>query len=140
MRKLVFLTGTRADYGKLKPLMRACCRLCDFEVHIYATGMHVLQEYGYTVTEIFKDRFSNIFVGKNQSIGEWMDVVLANTIVGFGQYIAVLQPDFIIVHGDRVEAFAGAIVGSFRNIPVIHIEGEKSPVRLMNPSVIRYLS
>jgi UDP-N-acetylglucosamine 2-epimerase (hydrolysing) len=52
-----------------------------------------------------------------------MDLTLAKTIEGFSAYIKKVQPDLIIVHGDRVEALAGAIVGSLNNILVAHIEG-----------------
>lgn len=123
MKTIVFLTGTRADYGKLKPLIRKVNQVNCFTAYIYATGMHALYEYGYTATELFKDNMPNIFVAINQSIGESMDFTLANTIKNFGQYVAGLHPDFIVIHGDRVEALAGAIVGALRNIPVIHVEG-----------------
>ena len=53
----------------------------------------------------------------------YMDRTLAKTIDGFSLYIAQIRPDLIIVHGDRVEALAGAIVGSLNNILVAHIEG-----------------
>jgi UDP-N-acetylglucosamine 2-epimerase len=56
-----------------------------------------------------------------------MDIVLANTIQGLSRYINENKPDLIVIHGDRIEALAGAIVGSFNNILVAHIEGgEKS--------------
>lgn len=122
-KKMVFLTGTRADYGKLKPLIRNSSQLEFFETYLYVTGMHALQAYGYTVEEIVKDGFENILVTPNQFIGESMDSSLANTIMSFSRYAADLHPDLIVVHGDRLEALAGAIVGAFRNITVIHIEG-----------------
>lgn len=59
----------------------------------------------------------------NQIIEEPMDLVLANTINGFSRYIRELEPDMIIIHGDRVEALAGAISGAINNILVAHIEG-----------------
>jgi UDP-N-acetylglucosamine 2-epimerase (hydrolysing) len=52
-----------------------------------------------------------------------MDVVLANTIRGFGHYVREFRPDLIVVHGDRVEALGGAIVGALHNILVAHLEG-----------------
>lgn len=123
MKKILFLTGTRADYGKLKPLMIAVEESKDFECHIFVTGMHTLKEFGDTKSEIFKDRFKNIQVYMNQIIEEPMDLVLANTINGFSRYIRELNPDLIIIHGDRVEALAGAISGAINNILVAHIEG-----------------
>lgn len=123
MKRILFLTGTRADYGKMKPLMCAIEENSDFECYIFVTGMHTLKEFGDTKSEIVKDGFKNIQVYMNQIIEEPMDLVLANTINGFSRYIRELEPDMIVVHGDRVEALAGAIVGAINNILVAHIEG-----------------
>lgn len=122
-KKIVFLTGTRADFGKLKSLMHICHNDPYLEVFIFATGMHLNSKYGYTVQEIIKENFTNIFQFINHDDINHMDKVLARTIDGFSQYIKEIKPDMIIVHGDRLEALAGAIVGAFNNILVSHIEG-----------------
>ena len=122
-KRLVFLTGTRADFGKLKSLIKITQDSELFEVHIFATGMHMHSKYGKTVNEIFKSGFKNIYMYINHDEIEHMDRTLAKTIDGFSHYIAEIAPDLIIVHGDRVEALAGAIVGSLNNILVGHIEG-----------------
>lgn len=125
MKKIVFLTGTRADYGKIKSLMRKVEESNDFELHIFVTGMHMLKKYGSTYIEIEKDGFSNIYKYINQKSSEThnMDVTLSSTILGFSNYCEEISPDMIVIHGDRLEALAGAIVGAFNNIRVIHIEG-----------------
>jgi len=126
-KRIVFLTGTRADFGKLKSLISASQELDDYEVHIFATGMHLNEKYGKTIDEIYKCGFKNIYPFINHDRADLMDRVLSATINGFSRYIAEINPDLIIVHGDRVEALAGAIVGSLNNILVAHIEGgEKS--------------
>lgn len=123
MKKIVFITGTRADFGKLKPLIRAVEQHGDFEYSIFATGMHLLYRYGMTVEEIHKAGFTNIFAYMNQIHGEPMEMVLANTITGLSRYLHEYEPDLLVVHGDRVEAMAGATVGALRNILVGHVEG-----------------
>ncbi|NLK52774.1 MAG: UDP-N-acetylglucosamine 2-epimerase (hydrolyzing) [Syntrophomonadaceae bacterium] len=123
MKKILFLTGTRADFGKMKPLMRAVDSDPTFECTVFVTGMHMLKQYGLTVNEVCKAGFKKIFMYMNQVQGERMDVVLANTIIGFSRYINEYQPDMVVVHGDRVETLAGAIVGAMNNILVAHIEG-----------------
>jgi UDP-N-acetylglucosamine 2-epimerase (hydrolysing) len=123
-RKIVFLSGTRADFGKLKSLIRTL--LHDpprFEVHIFATGMHMDPKYGFTVLEFEKCNFPNVYRYINHSSGGTMDQALGTTILGFGQYVRLIQPDLIVVHGDRSEALAGAIVGSLNNVLVAHLEG-----------------
>ena len=122
-KKVLFLTGTRADYGKLKSLMRSIESAEGFDLHIFATGMHTLKRYGDTKTEIIKDGFKNLQIYMNQIEEEPMDLILANTINGLSRYVKELSPDLLIVHGDRVEALAGAIVGSLNNIIVGHVEG-----------------
>ncbi|MCZ8536935.1 UDP-N-acetylglucosamine 2-epimerase [Paenisporosarcina quisquiliarum] len=123
MKKIVFLTGTRADYGKLKSLMIEVEKSEGFELHIFVTGMHMLSKYGSTYIEIEKDSFNNIYKFVNTKVNLGMDITLSNTIVGFSNYISEFKPDLIVVHGDRIEALAGSIVGALNNIKVAHIEG-----------------
>jgi UDP-N-acetylglucosamine 2-epimerase (hydrolysing) len=125
MKKLVFITGTRADFGKIKTLIKTIQNSDRFEAHVFATGMHMLKKYGLTINEVYKSEIKNIFPFLNQDdvSGSQMDYILANTIDGFGRYIRENKPDMIIVHGDRVESLSAAIVGALNNIPVSHIEG-----------------
>jgi UDP-N-acetylglucosamine 2-epimerase (hydrolysing) len=123
MKKIAFLSGTRADFGKIKSLLRILEEDVDFEPHIFATGMHLQQKYGFTVLEIEKSGFKNIHTFDNQTALGTMDLSLAETIEGFSAYIKKLKPQLIVVHGDRLETLAGAIVGALNNVLVAHIEG-----------------
>ena len=123
IRKIVFLTGTRADFGKLTSLMDIIESNDSFECHIFVTGMHTLEKYGNTFDEVQKKGYKNITIFENQTNTNLQDIILANTVIGFSEYVKKISPDMIIVHGDRIEALAGAIVGSFNNILVSHIEG-----------------
>ena len=60
-KRIIFLTGTRADFGKLKSLMQISQDSDLYEIHIFATGMHMNSKYGKTVDEIFKAGFGNIY-------------------------------------------------------------------------------
>jgi UDP-N-acetylglucosamine 2-epimerase (hydrolysing) len=122
-KKILFLTSTRADFGKLKSLMHALDADPGFEVHVFITGMHILPKYGNTGIEVEKCGFKNIFKFINQRSNDSMGNILANTIQGLSNYVDLLKPDLMIIHGDRAEALAGAIVGAFSNILVGHIEG-----------------
>lgn len=123
MKKIVFVTGTRADFGKLQPLIRLVENSKLFECHVFVTGIHMMMKYGSTVHEVMKEGYRNIYPFNNQSEGTDTDIALSNTISGFSYYVKELKPDLIIVHGDRVEALAGAIVGTINNVLVAHIEG-----------------
>ena len=121
MRKIAFLTGTRADYGKIKPIINGLIGTGKFEVYIFVTGMHLEKTYGETWKEIEKDGFANIYKFESSSV--FMERGLAKTVEGFSVFIEILKPDLVFVHGDRPEALAGAITGSFTNTLVSHIEG-----------------
>ena len=122
-KTIVFLSGTRADFGKLKSLIKISSEAKEFNVHIFATGMHLQEEYGYTVNEIVKSGFQNIHTFSNHTEESTMDLTLAKTIEGFSSFVKNVKADLLIVHGDRVETLAGAIVGSLNNILVGHVEG-----------------
>ncbi|MBF4492869.1 UDP-N-acetylglucosamine 2-epimerase (hydrolyzing) [Flavobacterium sp. MR2016-29] len=123
MKKILFLTGTRADFGKIKSLISILEEQQQFEVFVFVTGMHLQEEYGYTLIEIERCKFKNIHTFKNHTHETTMDLTLAKTIEGLSHYCKEVSPDMIVVHGDRVETLAGAIVGSLNNILVSHIEG-----------------
>jgi UDP-N-acetylglucosamine 2-epimerase (hydrolysing) len=123
LKKILFLTGTRADFGKIKSLIQILEKQQGFEVFVFVTGMHLQKEYGYTLIEIERCNFENIYTYENHTHETTMDLTLAKTIEGLSGYVKIIQPDMIIVHGDRVETLAGAIVGSLNNILVSHIEG-----------------
>jgi UDP-N-acetylglucosamine 2-epimerase (hydrolysing) len=123
LKKIVFVTGTRADFGKLKSLMKVIQSDSNFELHIFVTGMHMLAKYGYTCEEVEKANFPNIHKFINQNVSDGMDHILAKSILGLSDYVREIGPDMIIVHGDRVEALAGATVGALNNVLTGHIEG-----------------
>ena len=122
-KKIVFLTGTRADYGKIKSAVLQLQKYKDFDISLCVTGMHNLKEYGSTYFEIFKDKIKNIHRFSNQNKNDNMETILSKTILAFKKFVRSNKPDLIIVHGDRVEPLAGALVGIMNNIKVAHIEG-----------------
>jgi len=123
MKKIIFLTGTRADFGKIKSLLQILESHADYEVFLFVTGMHLMEEYGYTLLEVERCGFKNIHTFSNSTSETTMDLTLSKTMEGFSEYIKNITPHMIVVHGDRVEALAGALVGSLNNILVAHIEG-----------------
>lgn len=123
MKKILFLTGTRADFGKIKSLISILESDADFEVYVFVTGMHMRAMYGSTYIEVEKCGFRNVFKFINSTSESTMDLTLAKTIEGLSSYIKENPVDMIVIHGDRVEALAGAIVGALNNILVAHIEG-----------------
>lgn len=123
MKKLLFITGTRADYGKIKSLIYSVERSSLFEAYVFVSGMHLLEKYGSTYLEVQKDGYKNIYVDFSQTNIGNMSYDLGNVIQNLTAYVMHIKPDMIVVHGDRIDALAGAIVGALNNILVAHIEG-----------------
>ena len=123
-KKIVFITSTRADFGKIKNVISEINKLKKFKVFIFITGMHMEHKFGSTWEEVIKV-FKNIKIKKfaNKKTEDGMDIAISNTIKGFSDYTKKIRPDLIFVHGDRLEALAAAIVGSINKILVAHIEG-----------------
>lgn len=124
MKNITFITGTRADYGKIKSLViELQKKRSKFKTNLIITGMHNVKNYGNTKDEIDKDKIKNCYRFNNQSQNKNMDIILANTIKGINKFVSKNPTDLIVVHGDRVESLAGAITGALNNIKVAHIEG-----------------
>lgn len=122
-KKILFITGTRADYGKLKTLMKKLDESPDFSVYVFVCGMHLSETFGSTYREVEKDGYEHIYVAYGLAQTQDHGVNLGNTVIHLSGYVENIKPDIIIVHGDRMDALAGTLVGALRNILVGHIEG-----------------
>ena len=121
-RKLLFVTGTRADYGKLEPLAHAA-QQAGFAISFFITGMHMMRRYGETRLEVKRFPGAEFFEFVNQREGDAQDFILSKTILGFSDFVHEHRPDLVLIHGDRVEALAASIVCAMKYIPSAHIEG-----------------
>ena len=123
MKKILFITGTRADYGKIKNLLKTVETDSNFELFIFVSGMHLVSKLGNTYREILKDGYSNVHIDYSQANTGIMSFDLGNVVSNLTNYVLKIEPDMIVVHGDRIDALAGAVVGALNNIIVAHIEG-----------------
>lgn len=126
MRKICVITGTRANYGRLKTVMNAIIEHPELQLKLIVTGMHLVQEYGYTVSEIEKDGYyidARVDMHLSNDTGSGMCKSLGLGLIGMTQAIEQINPDMILILGDRDEDLAGAIIGAHMNIPVAHIHG-----------------
>ncbi|MDZ4089372.1 MAG: UDP-N-acetylglucosamine 2-epimerase [Tabrizicola sp.] len=121
-RHLLFLTGTRADFGKLEPLA-AAARDAGHRVTFFVTGMHMMDRYGLTRNEVRRMPGVGVEEFVNQAEGDPQDLVLARTVTGFSAYVTAVKPDLIVLHGDRIEALAGALVAATNYVRSAHVEG-----------------
>lgn len=122
--KILYITGTRADYGLMRHSLLTINKLCDLKVAV--TGMHLEEKFGYTLKEIEKDNLNIIRTIKLSSLtdkSEDLPKNLSHLLIELGNLIQHHKVDYVIVEGDRMEALALAIVASSNNIPVIHQGG-----------------
>jgi UDP-N-acetylglucosamine 2-epimerase (hydrolysing) len=121
-KRLLFVTGTRADFGKLEPLAKAA-QAAGFQIGFFITGMHMMARYGETRLEVKRFAGAEFFEFVNQREGDALEFILSKTILGFSDFVHEHRPDLVIIHGDRVEALAASIVCAMRYIRSAHVEG-----------------
>lgn len=126
MKKLCVVTGTRAEYGLLKPLLHKIKVDKDLELQLVVTGAHLSPEFGLTYQEIVDDGFEirervEILLSSDTSVGITKSMGL--TMIGFAETYERLVPDLLILLGDRYEIFAAASAAVVAMIPIAHISG-----------------
>ena len=126
-RKIAVITGTRAEYGILKPLLEKIKKSPQLDLNLLVTGMHLLKKYGITVNEIEKDGFTKVYripmYVENESIMDYHANSLSSGIEGFATLFLRIKPDFLVVFGDRLEPLAAVLAASTLRIPIAHIHG-----------------
>jgi len=122
MRQVCVITGSRADYGLLSPVMHAIQENTHLDLFVIVTGMHLMERFGQTINEIKKDGFR---IDEEVVVSEEEDMAISfgQMVIGISKTIKRINPNFILVLGDRFEALAGAIAGVTNNIIVAHIHG-----------------
>lgn len=125
-RKIAVVTGTRAEYGLLHPIMTAIKKDKNMELCIIATGMHLSYEFGHTVDYIESDGFK-IDAKVDTLLSDDTQVSMAKSlgvgIIGIAQALETIDPDIVLVYGDRGEPFAAAVSAAHLMIPVAHVHG-----------------
>ena len=126
MRKICVITGTRAEFGLLRPLIELIINNKELQLQLIATGMHLSPEFGYTLKEIteagFKvDKKVECLLSSDSPIGISKTIALA--ISGFADALDELAPDLVLVLGDRTEILGAVIATAMTNIPIAHLYG-----------------
>ena len=129
MRKILVVTGTRAEYGLLYWTMKAIQQDNDLQLQLIVTGSHLSTEYGYTVEQIRADGFT---------IEEEIDMLIDSQkksalvkamgleLIQMAQVFDRLEPDLLLILGDRYETFIAAICAMMMNVPIAHMNGGES--------------
>jgi GDP/UDP-N,N'-diacetylbacillosamine 2-epimerase (hydrolysing) len=125
-RKICVVTGSRADYGLLHPVILGISLDLELELQLVVTGMHLSEEFGSTVAEIEADGFEinyKVPTLANSDSPEGIAKSIANGIEGCASAFAKLNPDLVVVLGDRFEIFAAASAALVSRLPIAHLHG-----------------
>lgn len=126
MKNIAVVTGTRAEYGLLKPLLKVIDRNKNLNLQLLVTGMHLMQEFGNTYVQIEEDGFeinAKIEDGLNGDNALAISKAVGKATIGFAKSYHKLEPELLVVLGDRSEILAAVTAAVIANIPVAHIHG-----------------
>jgi len=125
-KRISIITGSRADYGLLKQLIKGISGDSSLSLRLLVTGMHLSREFGFTYKEIEKDGFKinkKINIVLKSDTSEDISKSMAYAIEGFAKEFKRVKPDIIVVLGDRFEIFSAVIAAHIAKIPIAHIHG-----------------
>ena len=125
IKKITVTTGTRAEYGILRSLLKEIKKSKKLKLFLIVTGSHLSKKHGYTIKDIKKDHFKISYKIPMITSDNKTDVVrgLGFSIVKFATVFKKIKPDFNLVLGDRDEMLASSIAAYHMNIPNVHIHG-----------------
>ena len=130
MRKILFVTGSRGEYGYIRPILKLIKDRSDLSYEIVATNMHLISRYGSSIDNFSLDGFKvgyELYMALEGSTPTSMAKSLGVFMMSFADLLNNCRPDIILLAGDRGEQLSAAIVGSHMGIPVAHIQaGELS--------------
>ncbi|QCH26955.1 UDP-N-acetylglucosamine 2-epimerase [Clostridium tyrobutyricum] len=138
MRKILVVTGTRAEYGLLYWTMERINEDNELKLQLIVTGNHLVSEYGYTVETIKKDGFKideeiDMMINSNKKSGIAKSMGLE--LIQMAQAFDKLKPDLMLILGDRYEIFIAATCAMIMNIPIAHMNGGESTEGLVDEQI-----
>ena len=142
-KKICFVTGTRAEYGLLRSLIKKIKRSNQFQLQIIATGSHLTEEHGYTLREIYDDDLEvdaqvQMLLSSDSDVGVAKSLGLG--IIGLADALQRLKPDLIVILGDRYEMLGAASTAMLFRIPIAHIHGGEKTEGLIDEAVRHSIS
>jgi len=137
-RRICIVTGTRAEYGLLRWVMEAIRQQSGLELQLIVTGMHMSPEFGLTYKAIESDGFVidrkvEMLLSSDTSIGVAKSMGLG--LIGFSEALNQLQPDIMLVLGDRFEIFSAVVAAMASRIPVAHLHGGEATEGVIDESI-----
>lgn len=137
-KRICVLTASRADYGLLKLIIAKLNNVAEFDVRIVATGAHLSPEFGLTYQEIENDGFiidKKIEILLSADTPSSVSKSMGVAIIGFADYFENLNPDMLLVLGDRYETLAVVIAAMNQRIPIAHLYGGETTIGAVDESI-----
>ncbi len=126
-RKILCITGTRADYPRIKSVLKEIKNNKNLDLNLVVTGSHLLADYGNTISEIENDGFkidAKIHMFDEEfNTPKGMVKAVAKCIDGMSECLENLNPDLVLITVDRVETLASAVAVALMNFPIAHVQG-----------------
>lgn len=143
LQSVCIVTGTRAEYGLLRPLMFEIQKCSDMQLQIIATGMHLSPEFGETVTVIEEDGFTvdhrvDMLISSSRAVGVAKSVGVAT--ISFADAYDFLKPDVVVVLGDRYEILSATQSAFLMRIPVAHLHGGETTLGALDDGIRHAIS
>ena len=143
MKKVCIVTGTRAEYGLLKPIIEKVHRDTELELQLVVTGMHLSPEFGLTYKEIEKDGFPiadkvEMLLSSDSNVGITKSMAVA--LMGFADSFERLKPDMVLLLGDRYEMLMVASAAMIAKIPIAHLHGGELTEGLIDEAIRHSIS
>lgn len=125
MKKVLVISGTRSEYGLLRPLLKRLKASKNLKTQLVITGSHLEKKFGQTIKEVNKDFkiSATLSLKLEKDTNEAMSLLLGQAVLGFTKIFKKLQPSIILILGDRVEIFGAALAAYYLNIPIAHLHG-----------------
>ena len=138
MKKVCIVTGTRAEYGLLKPIISKVHNSKELNLQLVVTGMHLSTEFGLTYQEIEEDGYPitakiEMLLSSDTAIGVTKSMGVA--LIGFADYFETHKPDIVIILGDRYEMLMAASAAMVARIPIAHIHGGELTEGLIDEAI-----
>lgn len=125
-RRVLAVTGSRAEYGSMRPVFRAITHSCELDLHLLVTGMHLVPQFRASLDEIKADAYGTrhmLAVFPEDGSAAAMSRALGRAIEGITDVLARVEPHIVLVQGDRGEMLAAAAAAAHLDIPVVHMSG-----------------
>ena len=138
MKKICVITGTRADYGLLYWTLKALKKEPTIQLQICATGMHLSPEFGLTYQQIEADGFTidyKVETLLSSDTGTAIAKSIGMGTIGFADALSFLNPDIVLLLGDRYEILAAATASMSLCIPIAHCHGGEATEGVIDESI-----